>query len=151
MNSRSDEITRRTCMIRFWEGLEAEVDLCAVSKAAVPVKGVSYHSPLRFLQIYGETSASAGSEKEINGIPCATGDVRPYDWDNIERLFFPRVPSVDVRLDEATPQPPYPWRDAAPSFLCVSFTYITNAIFRILSFLVAEGRIAPSEVDALLD
>ena len=150
MSPEPDPTTPGVRIIRFWPGMETALDLDAVVASAAPVKGVSYHTPLRFLQIYSEISAAADSLEHGSGASDVIRDLRPYSWRTIERVFLPRIPSVGVRLDRA-PQPPYPWKDADPRFLVTSFIHITNAIFRILSLLAARGEIAPSDVDPLVD
>jgi hypothetical protein len=49
------------------------------------------------------------------------------------------------------PQPPFAWRDASAWHLGVSFTYNTNAFYRILCLLRDTDRIAGREVEGLLD
>ena len=151
MNDRPTKTVRKASTIRFWEGLAAEIDLDAIAAAAVPVKGVSYHSPLRFLEIYAEITARAGHVEGSDCVSRTNWESGPYAWEDIERIFWPRIPFVDVHMGENTPQPPFPWRDAAPHFLCVSFTYNTNALYRILDLLLNRDIIAHHEIDSLLD
>ncbi len=49
------------------------------------------------------------------------------------------------------PQPPFTWRDADPQHLAVSFTYNTNAFFRIIKNLSDQGHIPRSSIGGLLD
>jgi hypothetical protein len=72
-------------------------------------------------------------------------------WDEIHRDLFPRIPGVAFALDDNLNLPPYAWRNASPRQLALSFTYNTNAVFRILNWLQDESRIADAEVKGLLD
>lgn len=119
--------------VRFWDGLTAEIDLSAVAKAAIPVKGVSHHTPLRFLEIF------------------ANGAHSPFSLPYIEKRFLPSAPGLQVRFDDASAHPPFPWKDADPFHLAVSFTYNTNAFARILMLLAKRGVIQHQDIDDLLD
>lgn len=129
----------QTTRIRFWQGLEADIDLVAIRRAAVPVKGISCENPLRFLEIYSNLEATEENAQ------------RWWGWTEIERQFFPVIPTVTVRLGRHVPQPPFAWQDASPEHLCVSFTYNTNAILRILIMLCEMERIPQARVQSLLD
>lgn len=126
----------RTTRIRFWQGKEADLDLEDIQRSAVRVKGISYHNPLRFLEIYGN---------------ARRGDAGRLSWSEIQQRFFPRIPGVTFELGDTIPQPPFAWRDATPMHLAISFTYNTNALYRILSNLSREGRLEAGKVDTLLD
>jgi hypothetical protein len=129
----------RTTRICFWQGLEADIDLVAIRRATVPVKGVSCENPLRFMEIY---SSQKATEKNAR---------HRWGWMEIECQFFPVIPGVTVSLGSHVPQPPFAWRDASPEHLCVSFTYNTNAILRILLMLCEMGRIPQARIQPLLD
>jgi hypothetical protein len=135
--------------VEFWPGMSAEIDGRRLARSAIPVKGVSYHSPLRFLEIYAN-SASSGIQSETSAFGSSFA-VKDIGWENIEKLFFPRIPGTEVVLGDSIPQPPFAWRQADAQYLALSFTYNTNAFFRIFSELCERGRIAPSDVEPLLD
>lgn len=123
----------RSTRIDFWPGHSAELPLHDIAAGAVPVKGVAHETPLRFLEIYTNS---------------------PHEqmaWDEVERDVLPRIPGVPISLATHYPQPPYAWRDATPHQLAVSFTYNTNAFYRILCVLRDQGRIAAADVPGLLD
>jgi hypothetical protein len=141
------ECEQRSQCVEFWSGNSAELDLQTLTELAVPVKGVSYRSPLRFLEIYANTPVSSNlsaSRSSCFGNPDLT-------WKQIETTFLPRIPGVDLMLGHDVPQPPFAWREADAVYLALSFTYNTNAFFRIFNALAEEGTIAFTDVDSLLD
>jgi hypothetical protein len=100
------------------------------------VKGTGYHSPLRFLEIFANTSS----------------ETKPrITWKEVEHSFLPRIPEVSVSLDEETPQPPFSWREADAHYLATSFTYNTNAFYRILNNLHTLGHLDASAIEPLMD
>ncbi|HEX2971198.1 MAG TPA: hypothetical protein VHP11_02625 [Tepidisphaeraceae bacterium] len=122
--------------VEFWPGLAARVDLQRLAVSAIPVKGVRYHSPLRFLEIFANTKAAP--ERELG-------------WKEVEEGFLPKIPGVSVRLGEEIPQPPFAWREADAQYLATSFTYNTNAFFRIFTSLHALGHLDASAIEPLMD
>lgn len=137
-------VPRRT-RIRFWPGMEAELDLEAIARSAIPVKGVLCPSPLRFMEIYAESQA-----KSILILPDGS-TLTDRTWSGIEKEFFRGLPGGRIGLGDNIPQPPFAWRDADAQYLSVSFTYNTNAFFRILSGLQKTGLIPPDAASRLLD
>jgi hypothetical protein len=131
--------------------MSAAIDLKRVARFAIPVKGVAYHTPLRFLEIYG--NSGVGPSTVCSGVKhssCSTSPAaRP--WSQIARDFLPKIPGVRIALGDDVPQPPFAWRDADADYLALSFTYNTNALFRILSLLSERRLIEASDVDLLLD
>jgi len=132
-----------TSRVKFWEGMEADIDLGSIRRAAVPVKGTRCENPLRFLEIFSNSSIG----KSVDNLTESSA----WPWHQVRRLFLPRIPGVPFRLPDGSPQPPFAWRDASPDHLCVSFTYNTNAFLRILLMLSEEGHIPKSQVLPLLD
>lgn len=141
----------QTCKIRFWEGLEADINLDDIRQASVPVKGVSFESPLRFLELFLDDQLSFPFSKSFDPGPFARRDFGRIDWEEIKATFFPRLPGISILLAENLPQPPFTWKDAVPRHLCVNFTYNTNAFYRILSNLAKEGLISKGQVNQILD
>jgi hypothetical protein len=128
---------RPTLRVRFWEGMEADIDLPAVARAAIPVKGVAYHSPLRFLETFVDDDLLKGPSR------LASRSIDPQQ-------FLPRIPGVAITLGDGVSQPPFSWKDAAPEFLCQSFTYNVNAFYRILCGLRDRELIEDAEVEPAL-
>jgi len=142
---RSEEKSVAGCRtVEFWPGKSAEIDMHTLSNLAVPVKGMSYHSPLRFLEIYANTPATPD-------VRLSRSSKTGLTWRQIEKVFLPRIPGVDVVLGADVPQPPFAWRTADANHLAVSFTYNTNAFFRIFNTLSEEGKIASNEIESFLD
>ena len=139
------ELGRRTTRVTFWAGMTADVDLSAIRQMAIPVKGVSFDNPLRFLEVFANVEAN---DSEL----CQRlSRMNTWSWEFVERQFLPTIPGVEFSIGDNIPQPPFAWRDAAPGHLCISFTYNTNALFRILSSLSDAGRIPSDRVIPLLD
>ena len=129
--------------------MSAEIDLRRLAESAIPVKGVSHRSPMRFLEIYANAAISGMEPRTpAAGLPS---ELRDMAWGDIEQSFFPRIPGIKVTLGDSIAQPPFAWRQADPQYLAVSFTYNTNAFFRIFSELRNCGRIPASDVKPLLD
>jgi hypothetical protein len=130
--------------VEFWPDHTADLDLRELRNLAIPVKGVAYQNPLRFLELFGN---------EANEQARPGGDLLPDELtrSDVERLFFPKIPGTRVVLGEDLAQPPFTWREANPKHLCVSFTYNTNAIYRILSLLRDAGLVGTGELEGLLD
>ena len=133
--------------VHFWDDMEAEINLARIAEMAIPVKGVSYHDPLRFLDIF-LNGVSRPTHTHRHG---PTGGNRKLSWRQVTSRFFPRIPGVAVRLGSSISKPPFTWRNANPVFLALSFTYNTNALYRILSILRDERVVEASRVDNLLD
>jgi hypothetical protein len=137
--------------VKFWEGMEADLDLDTLARSAIPVKGVACPFPLRFLEIYaGFRPISALRLQAIPGF-APRGRLSDYALSNIEATFLRGLPEGRVGLGDNVAQPPFAWRDADAGYLSVSFTYNTNAFFRILSGLRDAGRIPSGTVNRLLD
>ncbi len=128
--------SKRKSVVEFWPGLTAEVNIAALQSKAIPVKGITYQRPERFLEIYANTQ-------------CDSGNKMP--WEEIVHYYLPRIPGVAFELSEHVHQPPFAWREASVNQLAFSFTYNTNAFYRILSLLATRKQIQASQVDKLLD
>ena len=142
VSSKLKPFNRVSARVDFWPGASAQIDLEQLVEDAIPVKGYSYHSPLRFLEIFANGQCARKSA-------CPS---RPFpSWSEIQRLFFPKIPGVRISFGGGEPQPPFAWRDADARFLALSFTYNTNAFFRIFSTLCSRGLLTPQDVDRLVD
>src|ERR1041384_1112387 len=133
--------------VEFWPGNSGNIDIQALADSAVSVKVVSYHSPLRFLEIY----ANAPAAYEVAASRSPSSAQADLPWKQIQECFMPRIPGVHVRLGADVPQPPFAWRDADAEYVALSFTYDTNALFRIFNTLADEGKIASADVDLFVD
>jgi len=133
-------------LITFWKGFSTEINLDTALNANVNVKGITYEKPLRFLEIYGNLSDQANSlnpKLEISRFLDSP--------DFFYKYFMPRIPGVNFAVDENTPQPPFSWKDCNPQTLLCNFNYNTNAVYRILRNLTAEGKLKESDIESLLD
>jgi hypothetical protein len=146
VSSEPGQATHKTTIVEFWQGFRAQIDLNDIAGSAVAVKGRCYHSPLRFLEIYGNLPSAALKDdgRQFKGL-------HDLSWSTIERIFIPRIPGVRVTLREGVYQPPFIWRDCDARTLCVNFTYNTNALYRILSNLCDQDKIPANALDDLLD
>ena len=136
--------------VEFWPGMSADLDLASVARAAVGVKGVAFRDPLRFLEIYENTISTR--QRYTSGKRMTRFDNLTHLGSNeLNRLSLPRIPGVTVQLGARVLQPPFAWREAEPHYLAISFTYNTNAFFRILSMLHEEGHIGTEHIEQLLD
>jgi hypothetical protein len=149
----SDKTGRRKaslCTIKFWDGLQAEVDLQEIARRAIPVKGIACEQPTRFVEIFADTDKwlTSYQQKWQN---AAHLDIGRRPWADIESRFFPRLDGRPVHLLEGASQPPFAWREASVDHLCASFTYNTNAFFRILSILQSKRSFESQVVEPLLD
>ncbi len=131
--------SKQKSVVEFWPGNSAEIDIDLLARRALPVKGVGCDRPLRFLEIYTNTSSTSCSRN--NGMP----------WQRVRNTFLPRIGGRPVVLHPKITQPPFSWRSASPDQLAVSFTYNTNALHRILSRLAKDGLIANHEAPKYLD
>jgi len=131
-------------LIEFWEGSTFDVDIRTIASSAVAVKGKSYSNPCRLLEIYGNTNISKHNgqlkQKNIN-----------FTDIEINAAFLPKIPGVTLQFGKGIYHPPFIWSDCHPMAIATSFTYTTNAIFRILSNLVEIKLINENMVDVLLD
>jgi hypothetical protein len=69
----------------------------------------------------------------------------------IEDTFLPQACGATLRIGDEVPQPPFAWREADALELGLSFTYNTNAFFRILLNLREAGLVEASDMTRLLD
>lgn len=163
-SERGNKVASRPYIVEFWNGFRAEVDLNDISLSAVAVKGKTYHTPLRFLEIYGNfhsilptsdglklATKAEKHRKASSGFSTLYGYVDKLSWDLIEEFFMPHIRGVRILLEENTYQPPFAWRDCDARTLCINFTYNTNAIYRILSNLCEQNLIPKDAIDGLLD
>ena len=128
--------------LELWPGCRLVIDAKELAQSAISVKGCRYHSPTRFLEIF------ANDDSVPDGLPAHRDTQR---WTKFTRKLFPRIPGVDFVLGPSHFQPPYSWKDADPRHICRSFTYNTNAFFRILLNLRDRGHISNKQVPKLLD
>ena len=163
-SERGNIVASKPNIVEFWNGFSAEVDLNDISTSAVAVKGKNYHTPLRFLEIYGNFNsilpisddlklANKIGKNRRGSSACSTlsGYVDKLSWDLIEEFFMPHIPGVRIVLEERIYQPPFAWRDCGARNLCINFTYNTNAIYRILSNLCEQDLVPKEDIDGLLD
>jgi hypothetical protein len=138
------------CTIKFWDGLEAEIDLQEVERRAIPVKGIACEQPTRFVEIFADTGKWLESYRH-KWQNAAHLDIGCRTWADIEARFLPCLDGKPVRLLEGASQPPFAWREASVDHLCTSFTYNTNAFFRILTILQSRQSFDSQRVEPLLD
>jgi len=131
-------------IIEFWDGATLDVDIRSIASTAVPVKGKLYTNPCRLLDIYGNTSHSKSGSQICLGM-------RNYSDEEINSIFLPKIPGVTLHLGEGIYHPPFIWSDCHPTAIATSFTYSTNAIYRILSNLAESGHLPENEIEPLLD
>lgn len=149
-----EHVTQRKCVVEYWKGHQSEVDLNDILNSMVPVKGKSYHNPLRFMEIYGNLRNAASDyycQSVIAGIPELSADVNLVYWQTIKRIFMPRIPGVHIVFDDNINQPPFSWKECDGRTLAINFTYNTNAIYRILSNLSEQGWLPADALDTYLD
>jgi hypothetical protein len=138
------------CNIKFWDGLEAEIDLEEVARRAIPVKGIACEQPTRFVEVFADTDKWLNSYRH-KWQDATQLDISRRSWADIEASFFPRLDGKPVHLVEGASQPPFAWREASVDHLCTSFTYNTNAFFRILTILQSKQNFDSQLVEPLLD
>jgi hypothetical protein len=132
----SDHGVRNLRQIMFWPGKAAEIDTAALAASAVRVKAVSSPFPLRCLDIY------LNAERD---------DFETETFKAMRNSVMPTSHGKVLQIGDHVPQPPFAWRDADPFELGLSFTYNTNAFFRILMNLRQAGLIEEPDVPSLLD
>ncbi|MCU7943518.1 MAG: hypothetical protein KZQ87_12650 [Candidatus Thiodiazotropha sp. (ex Cardiolucina cf. quadrata)] len=120
-------------VIEFWDEAVFDADLGALCATAVPVKGTSFHNPLRLMEIYG----NVGLESALT-------------WPEAN-AFLPRIPGVDLNIGNGVQHPPFTWEECDPQEIAVNFTYTTNAVYRILENLSEIGHFSENQINGLLD
>ncbi|MES9948582.1 MAG: hypothetical protein ABW118_06465 [Candidatus Thiodiazotropha sp.] len=128
--------------IEFWKGFSAELNLADFTSSAVSVKGTRYKRVHRFLEIYSNTSY-------LETIKLSPLGYIPHT--ELKQCYLPRIPGLLANFGKNIYQPPFVWNDSGAKALVASFTYNTNAIFRILYNLAGDGKIKHSHIDFLLD
>ena len=130
--------------ISFWQGFNAEIDLKQLNHEAISVKGISYHTPTRLLEIFGNHTS-----EEILNRKSSFIDLPPESA--MKSLFLPQVPGVYAPFGKGIYQPPFNWDDCDPYSIAVNFTYSTNAIYRIIKRLVDAQKIPAEKTDLMVD
>ncbi len=141
----------RILKVKFWNGLEAEVDVNDVASRSLSVKGASFQNPLRFLEIYSDTVNSEDIRSQLASNPRISPLAHTIEYEDIKKRFFPNISGQLVEIGAGIDSPPFCWKDADAKKLCVSFTYNVNAFYRILKNLSAEGKIPENQIANLLD
>jgi hypothetical protein len=132
--------------LEFWPGKSGDVDVNVLAASAIRVKGISSPFPLRFLELYLNGQGATQRHFLPEGVRS-----RYATWRMIEDSFLPRACGATLRIGDDIPQPPFAWREADPFELGLSFTYNTNAFFRILRNLREAGLVDASDTTKLLD
>jgi hypothetical protein len=135
----------------FWEGLRGEIDFQEADRLSIPVKGTAFHQPTRFLEIFSDTDEWLQFYRHIWRKNNRDPEKQCGTLAQINSTFLPYFDGKPMRLTEGAHQPPFAWRDASIQQLCASFTYNTNAFFRILSLLQGRGLVEQRDVVPLLD
>src|SRR5260221_4128589 len=88
----------RIIKMKFWDGLEAEVDVNDVANRSLSVKGATYQNPLRFLEIYSDNSISRDIRSRFpsNSRIGSLGHTLKYD--DVRRRLFPNIPGLLVEI-----------------------------------------------------
>jgi hypothetical protein len=128
--------------LELWPGCEVAIDAKRLAQSAIAVKGCRFDNPMRFLEIF------ANDKSVPDGLPAHRNE---QHWSSFTRRLFPNIPGVKFVLGPDYFQPPYCWKDADPRHICRSFTYNTNAFFRIFLNLRDRGYLANIDVAKLLD
>lgn len=137
--------------VKFWDGLEADVDVDDVANRSLSVKGASFQNPLRFLEIYTDSVEFEKVQGQVALNPKFHALSGQLTYEEIKARFFPKIPGQPVEIGANIELPPFCWREADAKKLCVSFTYNANAFYRILKNLNAEGKISENQIGNLLD
>lgn len=141
----ADERFRTACRetsLELWPGCRLTLDPKALTQSAIAVKGCMSDNPLRFLEIFAnDTGVPQGLPSHLDA-RC---------WGDFTQRLFPHIPGVDFLLGPNHFQPPYCWKDGAPYNICRSFTYNTNAFYRIFLNLCDRGCIHPADLPSLLE
>jgi len=131
----------KLCRVEFWPGFQAEIDLDQIVQSVIPVKGKCYKNPLRLLEIFANLPRDLPNDDQ--------GDF--LSWQRIQHEFMPYIPGIHFALGEEIQQPPFTWKECSAYALAVNFSYATNAIYRIISNLHAQGLVLAEQVDPLID
>lgn len=132
--------------IEFWPGFDGYFDNTVISKTSVPVKGMVYHNPARFIEIYGNTT------NQQNMISTRAILLRrlPSDEEIISR-FLPTIPRLQIKIGKTIHQPPFIWQECSSEMMIANFIYNTNAIYRIFNNLQTQGHLSDIPLDKLMD
>lgn len=131
-----------TTRVRFWDGMEGDVDFSRVAARSLTVKGAAYQNPLRFLEIYTDAcNASWGAGNAASRLT----------YRDVRERFFPRIDGRPVDIGPEIALPPFCWRDADIHRMCTNFSYNANAFYRIFFNLSVEGKIDAHEIGNLID
>lgn len=128
--------------LELWEGCRVTLDRKELADGAIPVKGCSSPDPLRFLEVF------ANPGRLTVGLPRG---LDAAGRDALTQALYPRIPGVHFSIGSGQPQPPYRWGESDPHHICRSFTYNTNAFYRILLNLRDQGRVDTRALPDLLD
>nr|VFJ47916.1 MAG: hypothetical protein BECKFM1743A_GA0114220_100537 [Candidatus Kentron sp. FM]VFJ48025.1 MAG: hypothetical protein BECKFM1743C_GA0114222_100537 [Candidatus Kentron sp. FM]VFK07684.1 MAG: hypothetical protein BECKFM1743B_GA0114221_100487 [Candidatus Kentron sp. FM] len=131
-------------IIEFWKDNSADLDLDRLREMSVSVKGKSHRNPCRCLEIFGNYTKPTISHDFSN-------HVNLFDSASVSDFFLPRIPGVSTAIGSGIYHPPFLWKDSSPESLGNSFTYITNAFYRIFSNIANRGIVPNKKVDGLLD
>ncbi|NQU20752.1 MAG: hypothetical protein HQ567_05665 [Candidatus Nealsonbacteria bacterium] len=131
--------------LQFWPDFATELDPTAIATLHVPVKGVEYHNPGRFIEVYDGTVAP--SAPTVSAAALAT----PPTDEETRASYFVLAPGSTLRMGPDVPQPPFAWRQCSGQMMIANFIYNTNAIYRILHNLDSQARLPGARLDALLD
>ena len=137
--------------VKFWEGLEADIDVEEAASRSISVKGSSFENPLRFLEIYSDGVDSGDVRSQFASNSRFASMLNALGYEDVKRRFFPKLPWQPVEIGAGINLPPFCWKDGDARKLCASFTYNANAFYRILKNLGAEGKIPESQIGNLLD
>lgn len=137
--------------VKFWDGREADLDINDTASRSLSVKGVAFENPLRFLEIYANSPAFTRNARSLAPDSAAGSAASLTTYEEAKARFFPVINGQKVDIGPAIALPPFCWRDADTGKLAASFTYNTNAFYRIFMNLSAEGKISPRQVNNLVD
>lgn len=130
-------------VIEFWEGNKVDIDYDKLAQDSLSVKGKRYHNPCRALEIFGNlTNLDVERNLEFS-----------FKLSNIFiRKSHLALPSgFKIPLNDGVYHPPFVWKDCSPNALSINFTYMTNALYRILTGLVDHNLLLDEKVGNLLD
>jgi len=142
----------KTIKVKFWDGLEADLDVHDTASRSLSVKGATSENPLRFMEIYANWPPLGGNARSGFVLDQSIHSfASPMSYEEVKAQFFPVINGVKVDIGSAIELPPFCWRDADVGKLAVSFTYNANAFYRIFRNLSAEGKIPADQVNNLVD
>ncbi len=130
------------CHTDFWTTKLGEVDFSRLGSDSIQVKGTRYRQPNRCLEIFGNTVDGPWPSEEI-----------PIRYRKLKEGVY----SLDLEgggqleLGPQIPQPPYSWGVCDSEVLIQSFSYTTNAVFRVLDGLAKINSVPAKQIDVLLD